>query len=303
MKKIFFAAAIAATLFSSCNKQQSTTKLHNEVDTISYAMGSLRSIPANQLKKGLSQAGSDSAYVKDFIQGVEDGINYSQDKRKLAYLIGLQQGAGLYMQDVKMLESNIFGNDSTKHLNVEAVIAGFREALEGKGSLLNKEGKPMSQQEMGMMIQEMIMALDAKNKEVQYADNKKASDDFMAKIAKKEGVKALGNGVYYEVNTEAEGKKAAKGETLEVEYEGRLADGTVFDASANHGGTAKFPVGEGRAIPGFDLALSNIPVGAEWTIYIPYDQAYQAQESGKIKPFSALIFKVKAIKIVEKEEN
>ena len=67
--------------------------------------------------------------------------------------------------------------------------------------------------------------------------------------------------------------------------------GKVFDSS--NGKTIEFPVG--GVIPGFTTALLNMKVGAEWIVYIPWNQAYGAQESGPIPPYSALTFKVKLV--------
>ena len=69
--------------------------------------------------------------------------------------------------------------------------------------------------------------------------------------------------------------------------------GKVFDSS--NGKTIEFPVG--GVIPGFTTALLNMKVGAEWIVYIPWDQAYGAQESGPIPPYSALTFKVKLVSV------
>ena len=47
-----------------------------------------------------------------------------------------------------------------------------------------------------------------------------------------------------------------------VEYEGRLADGTVFDDSARHGGPQ--PMIAGQVIPGFAEALSKLLMGGRY---------------------------------------
>ena len=59
-----------------------------------------------------------------------------------------------------------------------------------------------------------------------------------------------------------------------VEYEGRLADGTVFDDSARHGGPQ--PMIAGQVIPGFAEALSKMQKGGKYKIHIPGSQAYGA---------------------------
>jgi len=59
-----------------------------------------------------------------------------------------------------------------------------------------------------------------------------------------------------------------------VEYEGRLADGTVFDDSARHGGPQ--PMIAGQVIPSFAEALTKMQKGGKYKIHIPGAQAYGA---------------------------
>ena len=51
-------------------------------------------------------------------------------------------------------------------------------------------------------------------------------------------------------------------------------------------------------IPGWTQALTHMPVGSVWEIYVPQDQAYGTRDVGTlIKPFSALIFKLELIDV------
>ena len=59
-----------------------------------------------------------------------------------------------------------------------------------------------------------------------------------------------------------------------VEYEGRLADGTVFDDSDRHGGPQ--PMIAGNVIPGFAEALTKMQQGGRYRINIPGKLAYGA---------------------------
>ena len=75
-------------------------------------------------------------------------------------------------------------------------------------------------------------------------------------------------------------------------YKGTLIDGTEFDSS-------KDPItfGVNRVIKGWTEALTMMPVGSKWELYIPQELAYGAQQAGKIKPFSTLIFEVELLGI------
>ena len=65
-----------------------------------------------------------------------------------------------------------------------------------------------------------------------------------------------------------------KGDKIKVDYEGKLEDGTVFDASEKHGKPLEFEAGAGMVIKGFDEAVMGMEKGDEKEVKIPSDQAY-----------------------------
>jgi peptidylprolyl isomerase len=68
-------------------------------------------------------------------------------------------------------------------------------------------------------------------------------------------------------------QQAKSGDTVKVDYTGKLEDGTVFDTSASRE-PLQFMIGGGQIIPGFDQAVIGMNVGDKKTINIPSDQAY-----------------------------
>lgn len=69
--------------------------------------------------------------------------------------------------------------------------------------------------------------------------------------------------------------KASSGDTVKVDYTGRLNDGTVFDSSEGEGREPlEFTVGSGQVIPGFDQGVQGMEVGESKTIKIPSEDAY-----------------------------
>ena len=118
----------------------------------------------------------------------------------------------------------------------------------------------------------------------------------MAENAKKEGVVTLPSGLQYKVITMGEGEKPLKDQTVEVKYEGKMIDGTVFDSSYKRNPpTSKFRCDQ--VIKGWTEALQLMPVGSKWELYIPQELAYGERQAGQIKPFSALIFTVELMGI------
>ena len=77
-------------------------------------------------------------------------------------------------------------------------------------------------------------------------------------------------------------------------------DGTVFDSSYER----KDPVTKFRpnqVIKGWTEALTMMPVGSKWELYIPYDLAYGDRPAGKIKPYSTLVFTVEVVGVNKSE--
>ena len=133
--------------------------------------------------------------------------------------------------------------------------------------------------------------------EQKYGKNREEGEKFLAENAKKEGVKTLpGSKVQYKVIKEGTGEKPQATSKVKVNYEGKLVDGTVFDSSYKRNKPAVFECN--RVIPGWTQALTNMPVGSTWEIYIPYELGYGIRGAGeKIPPFSTLIFKVELLSI------
>lgn len=115
--------------------------------------------------------------------------------------------------------------------------------------------------------------------------------------AKKPGVKVLPSGLQYKVLKEGKGAKPQASDEVEVVYEGRLTDGTVFDATANHQGAKSDKFRADQVIKGWTEALTMMPVGSKWEIYVPQDLAYGSRPSGKIPPYATLVFTIELLGI------
>ena len=121
-----------------------------------------------------------------------------------------------------------------------------------------------------------------------------AGQAFLAENAKKSGVVTLPDGLQYSIITEGTGPKPTTSQTVTVNYEGKLIDGTIFDSSYQRGEPISF--GVTQVIPGWTEALQLMPVGSTWMLYIPSNLAYGAQGAGSaIGPNETLIFKVQLI--------
>jgi FKBP-type peptidyl-prolyl cis-trans isomerase FklB len=180
----------------------------------------------------------------------------------------------------------VFGEDSTKTISLKNFMAGFISGTTGKGGLMTVE-------EAQNVAQEKMQQIKAREMEKTYGPNKEAGEKFLAENAKKEGVKTLPSGVQYKVLKEGTGIIPADTSLVKVHYEGRLLNDSIFDSSYKRGEPTKFRANQ--VIKGWTDALTHMPVGSIWEVYIPQELAYGERESGIIKPFSVLIFKIELI--------
>ena len=281
--------AFAAATFVSCGNSTPKADLKDEVDTLSYAMGMAQT---QGLKEYLSdRLQIDTAYMDDFIKGLNDGANAGDDKKKAAYYAGIQIGQQISNQMVKGINHEVFGGDSTKTISLKNFMAGFVSGTTGKKGLMTVE-------QAGRVAQEKMVSIKAKAMEKQYGPNKVAGEKFLAANKKKPGVVTLPSGVQYKVIKEGNGPMPKDTSMVKVQYEGKTIDGNVFDSSYKRGEPVSLRANQ--VIKGWTEALVHMPVGSVWEVYIPQNLAYGEREQGQIKPFSVLIFKIELVSLGEK---
>ena len=281
--------AFAAATFVSCGNSTPKADLKDEVDTLSYAMGMAQT---QGLKEYLSdRLQIDTAYMDDFIKGLNDGANAGDDKKKAAYYAGIQIGQQISNQMVKGINHEVFGGDPTKTISLKNFMAGFVSGTTGKKGLMTIE-------QAGRIAQEKMVSIKAKAMEKQYGPNKVAGEKFLAANKKKPGVVTLPSGVQYKVIKEGNGPMPKDTSMVKVQYEGKTIDGNVFDSSYKRGEPVSLRANQ--VIKGWTEALVHMPVGSVWEVYIPQNLAYGEREQGQIKPFSVLIFKIELVSLGEK---
>ena len=281
---IVAAMAIAAAGFVSCGNGTPKASLKSDVDSMSYAIGMAQTMGLKEYL--VDRLGVDTAYIGEFIKGLNEGANAGDNKKKAAYYAGVQIGQQISNQMVKGINHEVFGEDSTKTISLKNFMAGFISGTTGKGGLMTVE-------EAQNVAQEKMQQIKAREMEKTYGPNKEAGEKFLAENAKKEGVKTLPSGVQYKVLKEGTGIIPADTSLVKVHYEGRLLNDSIFDSSYKRGEPTKFRANQG--IKGWTDALTHMPVGSIWEVYIPQELAYGERESGIIKPFSVLIFKIELI--------
>jgi len=94
------------------------------------------------------------------------------------------------------------------------------------------------------------------------------------------------------------GDIAAAGQQVSVHYEGKLTDGTIFDASRPRGQPFRFILGKGQVIKGWDQGVEGMAVGETRRLTIPPEMGYGARGAGGVIPPNAtLIFEVELLAI------
>lgn len=201
------------------------------------------------------------------------------DVDSVSYMIGYSTGMQIKQSD--------FGP-----LNAKQIIKGIKDANAGVEIDY-------------MQFQQIINGFMEKRSMAIGEEMTRKSADFLAKIAKEDGVVKAESGLMYKIIKEGEGIKPSEKDTVEVHYEGKNLDGKVFDSSYERDQTATFPLN--GVIKGWTEGMQYIGEGGEIMLYIPAELAYgERGAGGDIHPNEALTFKVelKSVKpYVEKEEK
>lgn len=286
MKKITFVAslAIAAATLTSCGNSTPKADMKNDVDSMSYCIGLVQS---QYIRQAIEQGQViDTTYIDELVKGINEGANAGDDKKKAAYYTGLQIGQQLSTQLVKGVNHEVFGTDSTKTISLKNILAGFITGVTGKKGVLTLD-------EAQMKAQTKMKAVKAASMEKEFGPNKKAGEKFLAENKKKPGVVTLPSGLQYKVIKEGNGVIPTDTTKVKVHYEGRTIDGKVFESSYKNG--QPLDIIPKQFIPGWTEALTHMPVGSIWEVYIPQNLGYGERQAGDIKPFSTLIFKIELI--------
>jgi FKBP-type peptidyl-prolyl cis-trans isomerase len=207
-------------------------------------------------------------------------------KSDSSYALGFRTGGGFAQQFGK------FGVGADD-LDVENFTKGFMAAVKGGKPELEEARLQAAMEALGGLLQEREKATAAKNLE----EGKK----FLEENGKRKEVTTTPSGLQYEVLAKGGAEKYVapkEGEESNkqflVNYKGTLINGKEFDAS---------PPGEPVAmtlqvVEGFKEALTTMPVGAKWKLFLPSKLAYgEERRSADIAPNSVLIFELELVKI------
>ena len=234
------------------------------------------------------QFGVDSTSMGAFVAGLREGIKRSNDKQFMAHSAGVQIA--------QLLETRMYPGVADEVKNTPWTLdsitfnRGFIDAVLNDTTVMQVVD--------AKKYYEKTMTDEKHRQEDAY---KKENVDWLAENAKKEGVVTLPSGLQYKVLTAGTGEVATKDDNVTVRYEGKTIDGNIFDSSYKRNpDTSTFR--PDQVIKGWTEALTSMPAGSTWMLYIPQELAYGSRAAGQIKPYSTLIFKVELVKIDRKQQ-
>ena len=197
---------------------------------------------------------------------------------RLSYMIGFQIGQNLIGQGLDQVD-------------VPALALALEDVFERQAPrLTNEEMAAVWSQYQA--TREAGQARDA-------AANLEAGRNFLSANAKNDGVVETPAGLQYRILRSGEGPKPGPEDEVVVHYRGRLLDGTEFDSSYRRGEPASFAIG--GVIPGWQLALKEMPAGSHWEVWIPAELAYGERGAGSsIGPNQTLHFEIELIEVKPK---
>ena len=194
----------------------------------------------------------------------------AQTQHDLAYSLGASLGERLRQE--------------VPDLQIQALIDGLKQAYQGQPLALDNA-----------RIEQILAQQEAQNEaDTQAPQSEKAlaaEQQFLAKEKAAKGVRELADGILLTELTAGTGNKPMASDQVQVNYVGRLPDGTVFDQSTQPQWFRLDSV-----ISGWSSALQQMPVGAKWRLVIPSAQAYGADGAGElIPPYTPLVFEVELL--------
>lgn len=282
MKRFILIALTAMVSASFYTASAQKVTLTTPSDSLSYAAGVTMTDGLLPFLK--QQYGVDEAFISDFLRGFEEALKSDVDDPTKAYGAGIQIAAMVKERMLPSISNDLKGSDYS--LQKEMFTKGFMAALKKDSTVFGQNAKSFFNSRMEAVV-------NAKKEAV-----RKAGEQFLSENSKKAGVQVTPSGLQYKILTKGKGKVPTKDDQVIVKYEGRLIDGTVFDSSYKRAEqTNKFRPTD--VIKGWTEALTMMPVGSKWELYVPQELAYGARETGDIPAYSALIFIVELVGIDE----
>jgi len=204
------------------------------------------------------------------------GATLKTNSDSVSYAFGISLGQYMKSQGIKTLNYTMLNKAIDQTIKEQPTLMNMDEANQVMGRIAEAKAKQTS-----MVEQEKGKAFLAKNK------------------TRKEVVETA-SGLQYEVLVKGTGPVPKKEDTVTAHYKGSLLDGKEFDNSYKRGEPLTIPVA--GVIPGWTEALTMMPVGSKWKLYIPSSIGYGDYGAGQEIPGgSTLVFEIELLGIGNKK--
>ena len=308
-KAALFAGAAIAIVFGSCSdsKFEGYTKAenglhykffnHNEDGAkvqlgdgiiISYVISKEKNDSVIVDSKSVSQDGTGSVTFtmrkSSFAGSFEDGMMMMAKGDSAAFIVSA---------DSFFLKTN-GQNELPKGFSPGESLKGVFKIREIRTAKELAENQKKQEAEQAAMMKEM-QGREKADFDKYLADNKITA-------------KPTESGLYVIESKKGSGPKPKAGDQVEVNYTGRLLDGTIFDTSNEADAKAgnvynpqrpyspiKFVLGRGEVIRGWDEGIAMLSKGGKAKFILPSNLGYGERGGGPIPPYAPLVFEVELI--------
>jgi FKBP-type peptidyl-prolyl cis-trans isomerase len=201
----------------------------------------------------------------------QSGPEGNLNKIDLSYAYGLVIGSDLKGRGLEF--------------DYSAFAEGLRDSIEGLDSRVTVD-------EALSLVQQAYQAAMARQSE----ENQQREILFLEENGKRSGVFITASGLQYEVVQRRGGEKPGPQAMVQVNYEGKFIDGTVFDSSYERNQPMEIPLNQ--VIPGWSEGVQLMGVGDTFILYLPSKLAYGETGGGAVPPYTTLVFRVELISIL-----
>jgi len=308
MKKLILTGGLFVSLlliFSACGgggASSGNTKLATAKDSLSYAIGNYLS--QNMKMQGM-ELNADMLETGFVNQANGKGLTKEEAKKLIDQ----------FQLEMMLKQRDASAKDKPFNFNLDSVSLAIGQDFSfqmqslgidldgvkfGAGSRdFNSGNMSMDSLAVAAQVKKFTAEMQAKSIEqaaVEGQANKAAGVAFLAENGKQEGVKTTASGLQYKVLKSGSGKKPSATDEVEVHYEGKLLDGSIFDSSIQRGTPITFSLN--KVIPGWTEGVQLMRKGAKYRFWIPSDLGYGERGSPpNIGPGATLVFEVELIDI------
>lgn len=278
MRKLFtfIVVLLSSMFFINCYCQSADdSRIIEPMDSLSAALGDLYGAGMNRQMREINPDADMQLVLKgieyiavadtssDFISGLQMGLQVLQLYKGIEEQCGIPFNKNIFIQHLRdgLMSSTVLSEDDLQELQYRI--------------------EPL-----------MNITMETTPKAI---SNKRAGEEYMAKLKKDKNYIFTESGIAYKVIKEGTGDYFTEDDVVNILYKGYRLNGEVFDESED----GPMPFQLINVIPGFSEVVQLMKPGGKVTVVIPAEQAYGVQGNRSIEPNETLIFDIEALGLQE----